>query len=73
VTVEQFGVVVAGLTGLIIAVTGLWRAVTEYHHQVNSRLDQLLKITAASSFAEGARTRSGPGSLQRSTKPPIPD
>ena len=56
-TAEQFTGVLVALTGLIGAVVALWREVHGYHKQVNSRMDELLRLTALSSHAAGVAER----------------
>jgi hypothetical protein len=50
---EQYVSVMVAVTGLLVSVAGLWRSVTAYRHEVNSRLDQLIQLTATSSHAAG--------------------
>jgi hypothetical protein len=54
---EQFTGIIVALTGLIGAVATLAGVVYGYHKQVNSRMDELLALTAKSSLAEGRRRR----------------
>lgn len=50
---EQYVSIMVACTGLVVAVAALWRSVTAYRHEVNSRLDQLIELTATSSHAAG--------------------
>lgn len=52
-TPEQFTALISAIAVLIAAVTGLLVAVSRWHAQVNSRMDQLLELTRTSSRAEG--------------------
>jgi hypothetical protein len=56
-TAEQFVAILVAITGLIGAVATLAGAVHGYHKQVNSRMDELVRLTAKSSYAEGLRQR----------------
>lgn len=62
---EQYVSIMVACTGLIVAVAALWRSVAAYRHEVNSRLDQLIDLTATSSHAagvlEGAASAELPG------------
>lgn len=53
VTPEQFTAILVAMAGLITAVATLAGAVHGYHKQVNSRMDELLRLTAKSSHAAG--------------------
>jgi putative effector of murein hydrolase len=53
VTVDQATALLIALTGLIGAIVGLAVQVRAYHHAVNSRMDELLNLTRASSHAAG--------------------
>lgn len=52
-TPEQFTAILVAMAGLITAVATLAGAVHGYHQQVNSRMDELLRLTAKSSHAAG--------------------
>jgi hypothetical protein len=56
-TVSEFTAIIVALTGLVAAVGALAGAVHGYHKQVNSRMDELLRLTASSSHAAGRAER----------------
>jgi hypothetical protein len=60
VTPEQFTAILVAMAGLITAVATLAGAVHGYHKQVNSRMDELLRLTASSSHAAGLAEQAKP-------------
>lgn len=51
---QQFWLaILAQVAALIIGLATIWSKLNQVHVQVNSRMDQLLKLTATSSHAEG--------------------
>lgn len=67
-TVEQF---VAVLGGFAVVLGGLAKVISElreYHRAVNSKMDQLLQLTAVSSHASGVLE--GIADSSRSASPP---
>lgn len=62
-TPEQFTAILVALAGLITSVSLLAGAVHGYHKQVNSRMDELLRLTAASSHAAGVASKRRPRPL----------
>jgi len=53
----QLAAVLLGLAAVLGAIAQCIREVRSYHHAVNSRMDELLELTAKSSLAEGKLTR----------------
>lgn len=52
-TPEEFTAILVAMAGLITAVATLAATVHGYHKQVNSRMDELLRLTASSAHARG--------------------
>jgi len=49
----QLATVLTAFASVLVALGVLIREVRQYHHVVNSRMDELLELTAKSSLAEG--------------------
>jgi hypothetical protein len=63
VTTAEFVSIMGGITALIVAVTALVVQVVAYHRVVNSRMTELLALTAKSAHAEGLLDSSVPPAL----------
>jgi hypothetical protein len=66
VTVDQATALLVALTGLIGAIVALAVQVRAYHHAVNSRMDELLELTRASSHAAGLEEGRGIQPVEKS-------
>ena len=53
-TAEQLVALIGAFTALLVAVGGLYRELRSLKTHVNSRMDQLVDLTAKASHAEGA-------------------
>jgi hypothetical protein len=70
VTTQEFVTIMGALTALIVAVTALVVQVVAYHRVVNSRMTELLELTAKSSRAEGLLQSEQPISYSGGALPP---
>jgi uncharacterized membrane protein len=70
VSPEQFTAIIVALTGLVGAIAALTYQVSRWHSQVNSRMDELLVLTAAAARAEGVASVPTSGSVPTGTHNP---